>query len=285
MTYTLTPGDPPEEEDFVAFFLEDGRGYCVYFASAMTVLARCAGLPARYVTGFALHQQANRLSDQAYVATRLSAHAWTEIYIHGLGWLTFDPSGTLARPYYGQAEKELAPEHTPLPMPLPDETTSQEAQGLLEQTAQKKPWRLLWIPLGLLLLALLPIVASFRARSGSGRRTKTFKRRYPDPADRLMRLFNRSVQRLSWLGFEPMASETLHEYLDRVQGVQRLGGLKEAWLPVIHWLYGEELPSEAELERLWALNVSLEEALYQEKGVWRHGLQQLLGLGLSSGRG
>ena len=55
-TYTLTPGTPPDDVDFVAHFLQERQGYCVYYASAMTVLARCVGLPARYVTGFAIHR-------------------------------------------------------------------------------------------------------------------------------------------------------------------------------------------------------------------------------------
>ena len=51
--YTLEPETPPENQDFVTYFLYVGReGYCTYFASAMTVLCRMAGLPARYVEGF-----------------------------------------------------------------------------------------------------------------------------------------------------------------------------------------------------------------------------------------
>lgn len=51
--YTLTPDVPPDSQDFVTYFLYVGKeGYCTYFASAMTVLCRMAGLPARYVEGF-----------------------------------------------------------------------------------------------------------------------------------------------------------------------------------------------------------------------------------------
>lgn len=51
--YTLTPDEPPENQDFVTYFLYVGKeGYCTYYASAMTVLCRMAGLPARYVEGF-----------------------------------------------------------------------------------------------------------------------------------------------------------------------------------------------------------------------------------------
>ena len=51
--YTLTPKAPPENLDFITYFLYIGKeGYCTYFASAMTVMCRIAGLPARYVEGF-----------------------------------------------------------------------------------------------------------------------------------------------------------------------------------------------------------------------------------------
>ena len=53
--YTLSPVTPPENQDFVTYFLYVGKeGYCTYFASAMTVLCRMAGLPARYVEGLSL---------------------------------------------------------------------------------------------------------------------------------------------------------------------------------------------------------------------------------------
>ena len=88
-TYALDVPYPPEDEDFVSFFLEDGRGYCTYFASAMTLMARSLGLPARYVEGFALPRAE---SIQDYAVTNRNAHAWTEVYFDSVGWVTFDPT-------------------------------------------------------------------------------------------------------------------------------------------------------------------------------------------------
>lgn len=85
--YTIDVGEHPENIDFVtSFLMETKKGYCTYFASAMTVLCRMAGLPARYVEGYLAEPDENGL---AYV-TGLSAHAWTEVYFKGFGWLTFD---------------------------------------------------------------------------------------------------------------------------------------------------------------------------------------------------
>lgn len=72
------------------FLLREKKGYCTYFATAMTLLCRISGIPARYVTGYVACPQ----NGQATV-TGADAHAWTEIYLNGFGWLTVDatPSG------------------------------------------------------------------------------------------------------------------------------------------------------------------------------------------------
>ena len=55
VSYTLTPGRAPVNEDIVEYFLFESReGYCVHFASAATLMYRLLGIPARYVSGYAL---------------------------------------------------------------------------------------------------------------------------------------------------------------------------------------------------------------------------------------
>ena len=85
--YTLDAAVQPADLDFVTHFLFDTReGYCTYFASAMTVLCRMIGLPARYVEGYmAVPNERGEA-----IVTGLDAHAWTEVYLKGFGWLTFD---------------------------------------------------------------------------------------------------------------------------------------------------------------------------------------------------
>jgi hypothetical protein len=89
-SYTLTPGDSPADRDFVDYFLFDKKeGYCVYFASAMVILARSIGLPARYVEGFVLPSKSK---GNVYEITNRQAHAWPEIYFEGFGWVAFEPT-------------------------------------------------------------------------------------------------------------------------------------------------------------------------------------------------
>ena len=85
--YSLQVEDPPENVDSVSYFLLGSReGYCTYFASAMTILCRMAGIPARYVTGYLVTTDA----DGTAVVTQKNAHAWTEIYLKNIGWITMD---------------------------------------------------------------------------------------------------------------------------------------------------------------------------------------------------
>ena len=87
--YTLDGGYPEGNADFVSWFLLESReGYCSYFASAMAVMCRMAGLPARYVEGYAVHARPGG----AAVVTGENAHAWVEVYFNGLGWVAFDPT-------------------------------------------------------------------------------------------------------------------------------------------------------------------------------------------------
>ena len=90
MRYTLAPDYPPAGRDFASYFvLESREGYCSYYATAMAVMARIAGLPARYVEGYLA--RAERTGE--VVLTGYDAHAWAEIYFSGLGWVPFDATG------------------------------------------------------------------------------------------------------------------------------------------------------------------------------------------------
>ncbi|GIM29474.1 hypothetical protein CPJCM30710_21400 [Clostridium polyendosporum] len=79
-TYSLQVSEVPEQADFVDHFLfEEKKGYCVYFASAMTIMCRIAGIPSKYVEGFKMSTR--KAFDDKYLVTNEDAHAWTEIYL------------------------------------------------------------------------------------------------------------------------------------------------------------------------------------------------------------
>lgn len=81
---------PGETADPIASFLfERKRGHCELFSSAMVLMLRSLGIPARNVTGY----YGGRLTSAGYYAVRAGdAHSWVEVYFPGVGFAEFDPT-------------------------------------------------------------------------------------------------------------------------------------------------------------------------------------------------
>jgi len=97
--YSLTPQPVPAGVCFVDHFLFVGQeGYCSYYASAMAVMSRIAGVPSRYVEGFLLPPAPPEADDDIaiFVVTNMMAHAWVEVYMEGFGWLVVEATAPYA---------------------------------------------------------------------------------------------------------------------------------------------------------------------------------------------
>ncbi len=106
LPYTTKVGKTPGREDFVDYFLfHQKKGYCTYFASAFGVLARCVGIPTRYVEGFMVDYE-NIDAPGAYNVGGSSAHAWVEAYMEGIGWIPFEPTPAFYGARYTQWKEE-----------------------------------------------------------------------------------------------------------------------------------------------------------------------------------
>lgn len=86
---------PGETRDPIAHFLFERRlGHCELFSSAMVLMLRSLGIPARNVTGY----YGGHLSDAGYYAVRAGdAHSWVEVFFPGAGWIVFDPTPATGR--------------------------------------------------------------------------------------------------------------------------------------------------------------------------------------------
>ncbi|MCB1057246.1 MAG: DUF3488 domain-containing protein [Acidobacteria bacterium] len=78
------------------FLFVHRQGHCELFASAMVLMLRSQGIPARLATGF-LGAELNPLTDY-YVVRQSNAHAWVEAYLADQGWTIFDPTPPAGRP-------------------------------------------------------------------------------------------------------------------------------------------------------------------------------------------
>ncbi len=80
----------PANDPILDFLLVNKQGHCEYFASAMTLLARAAKIPARVAAGYRVAER-NPLTGQ-YIVRQKNAHSWVEAWVPGFGWRTFDPT-------------------------------------------------------------------------------------------------------------------------------------------------------------------------------------------------
>lgn len=146
-TYTLTPGTVPKGEDFVQYFLNEGRqGYCVHFASATTALLQALEIPARYTVGYRVDVPEKETWTDVL---ERSEHAWAEIYLAGVGWIPIEST-----PGMGTVEVRLnnpqpsvapaGPDETPVPQSvdeplIPPSEETPEPDATLEPDETPEP--------------------------------------------------------------------------------------------------------------------------------------------------
>jgi len=136
-TYT-TEVDPARSDDAVWDFLGTRTGYCVQFATAMTVMARALGIPARLAVGFL---PGSPDDTGQYVVTGRDSHAWPELYFPDAGWIRFEPTPAVqsgapprwADPFAGSVIPQTGPTEptaaAPGAVPLPSTAPVPQATG------------------------------------------------------------------------------------------------------------------------------------------------------------
>ncbi len=93
-TYTLEPPPLDPRDPYDDFLFNTKRGFCEHYAGSFALLMRAAGIPARVVTGYQ-GGEVNPFSDEIIVR-QADAHAWTEIWLRGEGWVRVDPTAAVS---------------------------------------------------------------------------------------------------------------------------------------------------------------------------------------------
>jgi transglutaminase-like putative cysteine protease len=94
-TFPVDYGVPaaPPGRDAVDYFLFDAqRGYFDYHASAMALMLRQLGVPARVASGYAVDPATRQGDGNTFGLTEFNAFAWPEVYFPGIGWVEFSPT-------------------------------------------------------------------------------------------------------------------------------------------------------------------------------------------------
>ncbi len=93
ITYNEKIAAPPSDQDGVDYVLFTAKeGYCDYYASAMAVMARSLGIPARIATGYT--QGTYDSNRHAFEVYQSNAHTWVEVYFPQYGWIEFEPTAS-----------------------------------------------------------------------------------------------------------------------------------------------------------------------------------------------
>lgn len=129
------PPDAAEPVDYILFDLKEA--YCTYYASAMAVMLRSQGIPARLISGYALGEYDE--STQSYRVRAVNSHTWVEVYFPTYGWIHFEPTQAIPvaeRPSSGAGDLSSAVNEAAAPEPeslLPPEDLNnfESADGLL----------------------------------------------------------------------------------------------------------------------------------------------------------
>jgi transglutaminase-like putative cysteine protease len=203
MHYTLDVDAPPYTEDVVDYFLFVSKeGFCDYYATAMVVLARSAGIPARIAFGYAAGTF--DAEQGKYTVLESDSHAWPELYFPGIGWVEFEPTSSMP-----EIQRSEAPAAPAAPA-APQETTSRPSPvltwigGLARRSALPAliallsvpfilvAWNLL-APLRLMALAPVPLLRTvYRGLLAHGRRQRVPFTKATTPAEFTDRLVHRN---------------------------------------------------------------------------------------------
>lgn len=195
---------PPADGDGVDYFLFDSQeGYCDYYASAMAVMARAVGIPARTAVGYAGGEYDEELD--GYLVRRSNAHTWVEVYFPDYGWIEFEPTAgepPIVRPRPVSEEEGGITERPERERPDLLEREPPEDLEAPPGAAPSAPWYgvgILWRVLAILLLA-----------SGSVLGFLWWRRMEKLPPAGT--LFRRMVLYSRLLGVKPQATQTPTEY-------------------------------------------------------------------------
>ncbi|TAH73863.1 MAG: hypothetical protein EWM47_02015 [Anaerolineaceae bacterium] len=278
--YSYSPGRIPEDVDFVDYFLFDNKkGYCTSYATAMAVLGRSVGIPTRYVEGYVVNY--GDKDDTGYLVRNSNAHAWTEAYFDGVGWIPFEATP----PFHEQRYTEWAPlrsyeevENSQFynieeVIPPMEETID---ENILDDSQDKKGGVLIWMLVFVIMIfVIMVILISYYI---------VLRRRYGkefDESDNSMKmylLFLRILTLLKYEGFVLEANETLIMLSDRTKERYQHWGITFRHVVDIFmaYRYGEIAISDKQFEKVNTFYKGLKEKHEKETKVLKLHMEEFL---------
>ena len=207
-TYDI-PAVPPGQDAVDYFLFTLKRGYSDYHASAMVVLLRSLGVPARLATGFSVGEF--DLNVHRYIVRENDAISWPEVYFPGYGWEEFSPFGgapLVSRPSVGGSStpEDTSPDIIKDPGGLDFGAAIDSGSGGVKALGRHGNNYQILMDTGFALLALL-LLASI---GGVGVRLAW--ERGMSGLDYPTQLWEKTIRLASWLKLAPKPDQTPSEY-------------------------------------------------------------------------
>jgi len=252
-TYSTRVPVPPADRDWVSFLLFESKvGYCDYYATAMMVMLRSVGIPARVASGYVSGEWDP--STQSYMVSEKHAHTWTEVYFPGYGWITFEPSANRPppirpeRPQVALTDEEMQrvlENSESIDDFLDDEELFDSGNFVPLPAEQSGPN----YPLPLVILFVLLVLAAV----GSIAIAALWFRGMPG-LPLFARTYARIVRLATWCGLGPQRSQTPYEYTQNLAQIvpaakEPLSTIAEAY---VAGAYGGRRPDASASSRLRA---------------------------------
>jgi transglutaminase-like putative cysteine protease len=243
---------PAEGQDGVDYFLFDAKeGYCDYYSSAMVVMLRSVGVPARYVRGYSQGFK----DEGSFRILEKDGHAWVEVFFPDYGWVEFEPTAgepVLLRPRYNDEEAEGIDDRNRLsalrqrdqmddgsvPSDRFDASQEMESRTLLQRAGWVGGLALALVVLSLGVAAVLLVRRRRRAEG-----LNLAERVYGDLVDWVRRL----------LGLSPLAHQTPNEYGNAVVQVLPAGRqpVERIVDTYVAYRFGGQVADAPEVEEAW----------------------------------
>ncbi|MGI6280111.1 MAG: transglutaminase domain-containing protein [Acutalibacteraceae bacterium] len=255
-SYTTTPPRFVKGEDIVKKLFETKKGHCVYYATAMVVMARAAGIPCRLAAGYLTVE--SKKYGGAQVIDASSPYCWVECYFPNIGWVSYDPT-PVTNPNTIEIEEELTKDvpNPPDQITTPDRDRDDEEQNDEQNDKNTlKPWQKVLLTILSVLLPLVIIAGYLALRilfAPKFYKLGSVRKRFSSTVAQAEYYYQDFLRQFAALGYRPRRHETMRELIERLKK-SLIRQHNDALVEVIKIIeavhYGNSIPTDQEIEQL-----------------------------------
>ena len=276
--YVLKPDTFYRGENIVEKLFSTKRGHCVYYATAMVAMAREVGIPSRLAAGFVTVSNKKGTSQLVDLS---SPYAWVECYIPNVGWMTFDPSPNNYHSI-GFAQQDVAPAGDD-----DDKDTDKKEEEKKEEIKKVAGTNLKWstslnvaliVICSLTALAIILIVSHILS-SQSYYKLERVRKRFKSTEKQARYYYADILRQFMWLGYRLKRGQTMRENTQKVceilhpDNAEKLNG---AIAVIEAMLYGEELPTDDQIEQISAARDMLDRIIKYRTNFFSYAIERRL---------